>query len=381
MPYDLNDPNLDFAGQAEILARALKQSQLLQNTQADDGVKAGGMFYRSSPLSGVGAALSRGVGQYNQSQAEASQTALNQEQLKRYDELTRQMNAPQEGTDYSNPDALMADNTRRMGIATQMSKLPLAQKTAQDYLSKGAAFPEAIAKMRMEQIERGQQNAVRLEEQARREKEKLEAIAREKERDRDNRIFLKSLGGGSGDKSDKRIITTTDENGNPVQQVIDLNQMKPGDRLGKFVPLPKESAAAEKARHSSNLGMSAINDAIAELDKPNAANALGLANALPGMEVVRQYTDPGGIAARASVSNIGSQKVHDRSGATVTIAETPRLAPFIPSVKDSPVAAKIKLGKMREEYDRMLEEWGTPRGGVSKPAAPAAAKVVNFNDL
>ena len=231
MPYDLNDPNLDFAGQAEILARALKQSQLLQQTQTDQGIGGSGIYARSSPLSGVGAALSRGAGQYNQSQAEASQTALNQEQLKRYDELTRQMSTPgtkkvnvlkrtlgedlsqgpamqetqeqqQQPLDYSNPDDLIADNSRRMGIATQMSKLPLAQKTAQDYLSKGAAFPEAIAKMRMEQIERGQQNAVRLEEQARREKEKLEAITREKERDRENRIFLKSLGGGGKDNPD-----------------------------------------------------------------------------------------------------------------------------------------------------------------------------------
>ena len=198
MPYDLNDPNLDFAGQAEILARALKQNQLLQNTQADQGIGGSGIYARSSPLSGVGAALSRGAGQYNQSQAEASQTALNQEQLKRYDELTRQMNTPgtksvltkslrqgegplmepnfdttetKQPLDYSNPDDLIADNSRRMAIATQMSKLPLAQKTAQDYLSKGAAFPEAIAQLQMKQIEAGQQNASRALERERYDKE------------------------------------------------------------------------------------------------------------------------------------------------------------------------------------------------------------------
>ena len=240
MPYDLSDPNLDFAGQAEILARALKQSQLLQQTQADDGVKAGNMFYRSSPLSGVGAALSRGVGQYNQSQAEASQTALNQEQLKRYDELTRQMNAPQEGTDYSNPDALMADNTCRMGIATQMSKLPLAQKTAQDYLSKGAAFPEAIAKMRMDQIERGQQAAQKATDA----KERIDAIIA-------NQKWMAQLAADSRMSIAQMAAALKASNGPTTAQQKRIDQIE----------------ATEKGKEDMTYTVNGIDEALTSLDK------------------------------------------------------------------------------------------------------------------
>ena len=58
--------------------------------------------------------------------------------------------------DYSNPDDLTADNNRRMGLAQQMMKLnlPQAQKVAQDYLTKGASFPETVAPLEMKQIER-----------------------------------------------------------------------------------------------------------------------------------------------------------------------------------------------------------------------------------
>ena len=230
MPYDLNDPNLDFADQAEILARALKRSQLDRDTEAHGNQGVAG---------GIGAALSRAAGQYSQSQAEASQTALNREQLKRYDELTRQMNQPgtktvltkslrqgegplmepnfdttetQRPLDYSNPDDLIADNTRRMGIATQMSKLPLAQKTAQDYLSRGAAFPEAIAKMRMDQIERGQQAAQKAQDTAKENQDKREWQAQQNEMykrtaEQQNAYLAAALTqrGGGGKSSDPAI--------------------------------------------------------------------------------------------------------------------------------------------------------------------------------
>jgi hypothetical protein len=62
-----------------------------------------------------------------------------------------------------------------------------------------------------------------------------------------------------------------------------------------------------------------------------------------------QRTDPKGVSVRASVANIGSKVIHDRSGAAVTAAETPRLKPFIPSATDRADAAITKLQGLRQQ--------------------------------
>lgn len=157
MPYDLNDPNLDFAGQAEILARVQKRGQALR--QMPTNQMAGTSGIRAMSGADPGAFLSRAAGVIDQRRAEEGQSALNNEQLRRYDELSRQMNEPQEGTDYSNPDALVKENARRMGVAGQMSKLPMAQGLAQSYLTKGAAFPETMAQLAYKSIDKGENAA------------------------------------------------------------------------------------------------------------------------------------------------------------------------------------------------------------------------------
>ena len=59
--------------------------------------------------------------------------------------------------------------------------LPQAQKAAEIYLNKGAAFPETIAKMRMEQVERGEQNAMKLKEiEAQKERDAAAALERDR---------------------------------------------------------------------------------------------------------------------------------------------------------------------------------------------------------
>jgi hypothetical protein len=122
-----------------------------------------------------------------------------------------------------------------------------------------------------------------------------------------------------------------------------------------------------------------IDQAIAEI-KANKG-ALGLKNYLG--DDVNQRLDPNGVGVRASVANIGSLKRHDRSGATVTAAESPILKPFIPSVTDSADAAITKLTKLRQEYENTNaeidiefgEESGYAPMGKARAAssAPAAA--------
>ncbi len=81
--------------------------------------------------------------------------------------------------------------------------------------------------------------------------------------------------------------------------------------------------------------------------------AAGVQNAVPGL---LERTDPAGVEARAAVANLGSLVVHDRSGATVTAAEYPRLRPFIPTVGDPPEVVRTKLQRFVAEYEANLRD-------------------------
>jgi hypothetical protein len=189
-----------------------------------------------------------------------------------------------------------------------------------------------------------------------------------------NAMALKAMGGGGSSKPDMRIVDTVDENGNPVKQVIDLNAMQPGQTLGKYVTPKAPSAAAQKAQIEANIGIANIDRAIELIDE--RPGSLGTRHKIPGMETISQFTDPEGVPARAAVSNVGSLKLHDRSGAAVTISEFPRLAPFIPSPGDKPEVAKSKLSGLKREYETIRDEWarGTNTSilGGSRPKTPTA---------
>lgn len=114
-----------------------------------------------------------------------------------------------------------------------------------------------------------------------------------------------------------------------------------------------------------------VDEALAEFEaNPNATGFLkGIANATqPGTNVLDTY-DPEGVKARALIADIGSMKIHDRSGAAVTAAEFPRLKPFIPSVYDSPAVVKQKLQNFRNEYMNLLNEMDAvySEGGGYRP--------------
>jgi hypothetical protein len=74
-------------------------------------------------------------------------------------------------------------------------------------------------------------------------------------------------------------------------------------------------------------------------------------------DTVLQKTNPNGVVTRAAIADIGSMIIHDRSGAAVTIAEMPRLIPFIPQITDTPEAAKAKLTRMKAELTNIGNEY------------------------
>jgi hypothetical protein len=140
-------------------------------------------------------------------------------------------------------------------------------------------------------------------------------------------------------------------------------------------------AAIQKGYADNGASIRQIDEAIAAL-KQNP-DAMGFKNALG--DPVMQRLDPGGIETRAAVANIGSLVIHDRSGAAVTAAETPRLKPFIPMPTDTAEAAIKKLRGLRRQYEnnnsQIEVQYGedsgyAPIGGRGQPprtATPAPA--------
>ena len=117
--------------------------------------------------------------------------------------------------------------------------------------------------------------------------------------------------------------------------------------------------------------MQKIDSAIESLGRtPNATGSWGAVaqyfSPEWGGKLNNEYIDPEGLKARAQVTDIGSLKLHDRSGAAVTIGETPRLKPFIPSINDNAKTAAEKLLNLKAEYKNMLasqHEYYSPDNG------------------
>jgi len=118
-------------------------------------------------------------------------------------------------------------------------------------------------------------------------------------------------------------------------------------------PIPSAAAQGIVGNRSS---LSQIERALkAVRDNPDA---FGAHNVLP--DAITQRLDgkefSGGVDARAKVADIGSLKIHDRSGAAVTAAEFPRLKPFIPQMTDKPEVVKTKLENFKANLQAMNDE-------------------------
>ncbi len=114
----------------------------------------------------------------------------------------------------------------------------------------------------------------------------------------------------------------------------------PGDQRLHMQPPPAVTTGhVENEKKVRN-----ITDAIAKVQAhPSAVGLLRGAS-----DDVDQRVDPQGVDARAALADIGSMVVHDRSGAAVTVTEYPRLAAFIPRVRDNAETVVKKLKRMAE---------------------------------
>lgn len=122
-------------------------------------------------------------------------------------------------------------------------------------------------------------------------------------------------------------------------------------------PTTMSASLAEKLAQN-NVTLRNIDLALDEVERN--PGAFGLKNYAP--DAAMQRLDPSGVDARALVANIAGQKIHDRSGAAVTVSEAARLRPYVPNTTDTPGAIKSKLQNFRREYEQMQQELMTGRG-------------------
>lgn len=145
-----------------------------------------------------------------------------------------------------------------------------------------------------------------------------------------------------------------------------------GQSKAQLKPIPQ---AAAKDIIENRRSLRNIDTALAEITK--YPDAIGPTTGALG-NWFSQLHDPKGVPARSALANIGSLIIHDRSGAAVTVSETPRLQPFIPLVTDPPEVAKQKLARLRAEIGSMNDDYEAqysedqgyrPFKGASAPAS------------
>jgi hypothetical protein len=173
-------------------------------------------------------------------------------------------------------------------------------------------------------------------------------------------------------------IAGVDAQGNPVFFQPDKKGGAPAIVQGVAPPKKDTPAALQEKLAQNAVTLTKIDKALTMLEA--RPESLGLKNYVG--DPIMQRVDPGGVEVRAMIADIGGQKIHDRSGAAVTVGEAERLKPYIPAATDSPAAAAKKLQLFRQEYAAMQqaiqsgasitqaaskggERSGAPGGGVS----------------
>jgi hypothetical protein len=374
-----------YDAEAENIKRQMAFAQALRNKSLEtDGRMVGRVYVQKNPwanfLEGLAGA---GIGEYQRQKQVGLEQRMGQE---RQDWLNA---LPSNTTELEGPTqtgealtGLKSAKQRAQEMQQWAMGAPRGVEGVQQFaLQQAMTAPQREEEARQRAEDRKAELAAKYAEMSALQQDRLAAQFENqkalKEIGLQNAMALKAMGGGGGgSKPDMRIVDTVDENGNPVKQVIDLNAMQPGQTLGKYLAPKAPSAAAQKAQIEANIGIANIDRAISLIDE--RPQSLGTKHKIPGMEVIGQYVDPEGVTTRAAVSNIGSMKLHDRSGAAVTISEFPRLAPFIPSPGDKPDVAKQKLQGLKAEYQIIANEWAsganTSMLGGPRTKAPAAAK-------
>jgi hypothetical protein len=136
---------------------------------------------------------------------------------------------------------------------------------------------------------------------------------------------------------------------------------------GKHEGLKQIPANINLAIIKNSQGVQQLSDTIKLLQQN--PEATGFKGFVPG--AILNRADPEGVNARAGVADIGSLVMHERSGAAVTAAESPRLVPFIPLITDDNATALKKLKRMKAiiegEQKGLTETYSKDQGYIPNP--------------
>jgi len=151
-------------------------------------------------------------------------------------------------------------------------------------------------------------------------------------------------------------VAATDANGNPVFIQPGRSGGAPSviegySPLGeKLKPIPPSVNTAIIQNQTANNQLDRAIALVSGVDLPGMkgdTSATGFKGYLPN--AILNRVDPQGVSARAEIADIGSLKLHDRSGAAVTASESPRLMPFIPLATDDRETVLKKLNRLKLE--------------------------------
>jgi hypothetical protein len=254
-------------------------------------------------------------------------------------------------------EAVPLTNQRIMQHASEGMLIPGNEKMAQLY----ATGAQADMAREDNQIERKENRASADLAAQRKQQEDLlfkrEMLAKEMEKAGADRASRESI--AEAQRQNTLLIAQGQQGIQRIMAEAKLEKAKGGDKLDH---LP---AAQTTAWIGNKTALGNIDETLKLLEAH--PNAVGLKGMLPDAVLGRQGTE-GEKAARASIANIGSMKIHDRSGATVTVGEEPRLKPFIPDIRDPLITVQRKLRGLKREAEKnnmTIEEFASGSGYMS----------------
>jgi hypothetical protein len=189
---------MDYDLETQTILDSLRKAKAMQGAEMPPNMTVQRFGNLSQPIfadtgSLMAPAISQIFGNVIEKQARAKQADLSQRQQSEMDSLQRELATPgakkervlqrtlsdvgptqPEEVEQSVPLSPIEENQRRMGIAQKMSRLPMAREMAGELWKKGVAFPEKMMELQARQEETGAQNAMRLQEAARMQEQRLE---------------------------------------------------------------------------------------------------------------------------------------------------------------------------------------------------------------
>lgn len=366
--FDPNAPLPSFDAQTEAASRQRKMAELLRkradSAATPDGKLISGIYVAPSITQYLGPLFEKLQAGYVGTKADKAEDDLSVV-------LGAEANKWRSGMPTPTPAVPREEDIMGNTVVQGEDAKPLDRQTVLKYTLAGMRNPKTreeaalVNKVMNEDINRGEdrqfkaeQARIAAQEKLELKREQFEAADRQlaekladKNLDREARAQLEKVRLEMMDQWKKADLAARRDIANLVASTKAAFAPKPPK------PLP---SAQSKSWIENNTAIKNAERALDLVEKnPSAFGiARGLPNAL-GATVggaINQRLDPKGVDARAIVADIGSLKIHERSGAAVTAAEFPRLVPFIPLVSDKPETIKTKLRNFIRVYKDIQQE-------------------------